>query len=254
MRTHIFWVIIVTLIVTFTWLMLLPKHAESPVACTMEARICPDGSAVGRIGPNCEFAACPPVSKAEDELSQPPVPDVSTVTDSEQPILIGDNVLPPPEYEAPYNGAVACTMDAKMCADGSYVGRVAPNCNFAPCPGEENIRVEAPREGSAITSPVTIQGTARGNWFFEASFPISIVNWDGLIIGEGIATAQDDWMTEDFVPFTATISYTLDPQTPYNRGAIILKKDNPSGLPEHDASLEIPVTLSELPETVILSQ
>jgi len=30
-----------------------------PVACTLEAKICPDGSAVGRSGPNCEFAACP---------------------------------------------------------------------------------------------------------------------------------------------------------------------------------------------------
>lgn len=29
---------------------------------------------------------------------------------------------------------VACTMDAKMCPDGSYVGRVAPNCQFAACP------------------------------------------------------------------------------------------------------------------------
>lgn len=29
------------------------------VACTMEAKICPDGSAVGKIGPNCEFALCP---------------------------------------------------------------------------------------------------------------------------------------------------------------------------------------------------
>ena len=29
------------------------------IACTMEAKICPDGSAVGRTGPNCEFAACP---------------------------------------------------------------------------------------------------------------------------------------------------------------------------------------------------
>ncbi|OGF69022.1 hypothetical protein A3H65_01870 [Candidatus Giovannonibacteria bacterium RIFCSPLOWO2_02_FULL_45_14] len=28
-------------------------------ACTEEAKICPDGSYVGRIGPNCEFAACP---------------------------------------------------------------------------------------------------------------------------------------------------------------------------------------------------
>ncbi|MEK7612282.1 MAG: hypothetical protein AAB407_02995 [Patescibacteria group bacterium] len=29
------------------------------VACTMEARECPDGSFVGRGGPKCEFAACP---------------------------------------------------------------------------------------------------------------------------------------------------------------------------------------------------
>jgi hypothetical protein len=28
-------------------------------ACTQEAKICPDGTAVGRTGPNCEFAACP---------------------------------------------------------------------------------------------------------------------------------------------------------------------------------------------------
>jgi hypothetical protein len=29
-----------------------------PVACTQEAKICPDGTAVGRIGPSCEFAQC----------------------------------------------------------------------------------------------------------------------------------------------------------------------------------------------------
>lgn len=33
--------------------------STSPVACTEEAKICPDGSAVGRQGPNCEFAECP---------------------------------------------------------------------------------------------------------------------------------------------------------------------------------------------------
>ena len=32
---------------------------QQPVVCTVEAKICPDGSAVGRVGPNCEFAACP---------------------------------------------------------------------------------------------------------------------------------------------------------------------------------------------------
>jgi putative hemolysin len=29
---------------------------------------------------------------------------------------------------------VACTMDAKICADGTAVGRIGPNCEFAPCP------------------------------------------------------------------------------------------------------------------------
>ncbi len=28
-------------------------------ACTMDAKICPDGGSVGRTGPNCEFSACP---------------------------------------------------------------------------------------------------------------------------------------------------------------------------------------------------
>jgi hypothetical protein len=28
-------------------------------ACSMEAKICPDGTAVGRTGPNCEFVECP---------------------------------------------------------------------------------------------------------------------------------------------------------------------------------------------------
>ena len=32
----------------------------TPVACTLEAKLCPDGSSVGRTGPNCEFTECPP--------------------------------------------------------------------------------------------------------------------------------------------------------------------------------------------------
>ncbi len=35
----------------------LPPSANT--ACTDEAKVCPDGSAVGRTGPNCAFATCP---------------------------------------------------------------------------------------------------------------------------------------------------------------------------------------------------
>ncbi len=34
-----------------------PTPTEA-VACTMEARICPDGTSVGRVPPDCEFAPC----------------------------------------------------------------------------------------------------------------------------------------------------------------------------------------------------
>ncbi len=35
------------------------EKGEDQVACTQEAIQCPDGSYVGRTGPNCEFALCP---------------------------------------------------------------------------------------------------------------------------------------------------------------------------------------------------
>lgn len=33
-----------------------------------------------------------------------------------------------------FPGGVVCTMEAKLCPDGSYVGRGGPKCEFAPCP------------------------------------------------------------------------------------------------------------------------
>jgi len=39
-------------------------------------------------------------------------------------------------FEVPvsFSGSVACTQDAKLCPDGSYVSRTVPDCEFAPCP------------------------------------------------------------------------------------------------------------------------
>lgn len=114
--------------------------------------------------------------------------------------------------------------------------------------GNENekanlIRVTSPRANQSILSPVTITGEARGNWFFEASFPVVLTDWDGLIIAQGVAQAKGDWMTTEFVPFEVTLTFTVDETAYSNKGTLILKKDNPSGLPEHDDALEIPVIL-----------
>lgn len=142
---------------------------------------------------------------------------------------------------------VGCTMEAKICPDGSAVGRSGPKCEFAPCPevpveSDDIIRVTMPQPSDTIQSPVKVQGEARGTWYFEASFPISVVDGNGVMLGQGIAQAQGEWMTTEFVPFEATIEFT-SPQGA--TGSVIFSKDNPSGLPENDASLSVPVRFGE---------
>jgi hypothetical protein len=101
------------------------------------------------------------------------------------------------------------------------------------------IVLESVQPNEKITSPLTLKGRARGYWYFEASFPVEILDGNGNKIGQGLATAQDEWMTEDFVPFEAPVTFTA-PTTA--NGTLVLHKDNPSGLPEHDDKLLIPVT------------
>ncbi len=81
-----------------------PQEDEEITYCTQDVKECPNGSFVGREGPDCEFAKCP-----SEDLLQP----------------------------TPEDTPVACAQDAKICPDGSSVGRTGPNCEFAACPDED---------------------------------------------------------------------------------------------------------------------
>ena len=50
---------------------------------------------------------------------------------------------------------VACTMDAKLCPDGSYVGRVPPSCEFAACPDASSTLPHIVPYDSGIRGTVT---------------------------------------------------------------------------------------------------
>lgn len=104
------------------------------------------------------------------------------------------------------------------------------------------ITVATPLPNEVVGSPITVSGAARGYWFFEGSFPVVVTDWNGLIIGEGYAEAQSEWMTEEYVPFVGMVSYDLPHDTPYKRGTVILMKANPSGLPENDNAIEFQIT------------
>jgi hypothetical protein len=102
------------------------------------------------------------------------------------------------------------------------------------------IRVITPRPNEIVSAPVLIEGVARGSWFFEGSFPVVLETATGTVMARGFATALSEWMTESFVPFRATLEYSPATSSP---AILILKKDNPSGLPEKDDYLKIPIQL-----------
>lgn len=55
-------VIGITILIGLAYFVMSKAINTGPIACTMEAKICPDGSAVGRQGLRCEFAACPTIT------------------------------------------------------------------------------------------------------------------------------------------------------------------------------------------------
>ncbi|MFA5052460.1 MAG: GerMN domain-containing protein [Parcubacteria group bacterium] len=98
--------------------------------------------------------------------------------------------------------------------------------------------------------PVVVKGEARGSWFFEASFPVEITDGAGVRISSGIAKAESDWMTSDFVPFSVTLDLSDNYQGP---AKIIFHKDNPSDIRELDDSLIIPVNIDFQNEQMTLN-
>ena len=104
---------------------------------------------------------------------------------------------------------------------------------------DDLINVTSPRIDAVVQNPLSVTGEARGNWYFEASFPIKIYDSAGTLLGVTPAQAQGDWMTSEYVPFSALFTY----KTPTTvTGYLVFEKDNPSGLPENANELRIPVT------------
>ena len=102
----------------------------------------------------------------------------------------------------------------------------------------DQIIVTYPIPDQLITSPFLITGEARGTWFFEANFPISLLDLnDNVLVLHYVAT-EEEWMTEDFISFAASMEFD-EPETA--TGFLILDKNNPSDIREYDAQLVIPV-------------
>lgn len=102
------------------------------------------------------------------------------------------------------------------------------------------IQVTTPAPGATLPSTFTVTGKAVGNWYFEASFPLEVVDANGKSLKTMPVQAQGDWMTSEFVPFSVEVSL---PATYHGNATLVLHNDNPSGMPENEASISIPIVI-----------
>lgn len=124
-------------------------------------------------------------------------------------------------------------------------------------PLSDRVDVHYPQPGRVVTSPLVVAGEAPGGWHFEATFPLRLVTAGapsradgggespGSTLADSFATARGEWMTEGQVPFRGVLRFPERvPGTDARDVALLLKRSNASGLPEHDASVRIPVRLA----------
>ena len=102
------------------------------------------------------------------------------------------------------------------------------------------VRVDSPGQNTNVYSPLQVTGTARGTWYFEGSFPVILTDSKGRILARTAAKAQADWMTSDFVAFSAKLSFAR--QGTGTKGILYLEKDNPSGSSKSAAAAKMNVT------------
>ncbi len=117
---------------------------------------------------------------------------------------------------------IICTMEAKLCPDGSYVGRTGPNCEFAPCPtaklnetedwktyksGQMGFEIKYPSDLGVSYERISSTGT---EVYFYKSFQVAgeKINYIIMSIDVGSYYSQelmreytlDEWINENFLP------------------------------------------------------
>jgi len=94
---------------------------------------------------------------------------------------------------------------------------------------------------SQLTCPLIIRGSVSGTWFFEAEFTVQLVSDKGTVATFLARAIEDNWMTEQPVNFLAEYDCTQCPED--TNLELRLQKSNPSGLPDFDDYVSLPISL-----------
>ena len=142
---------------------------------------------------------------------------------------------------------VLCACTPKQDAVENVPPVTMPNADAPPAAASAEQSTEvtlvAPLSGARISSPLSVEGIAPNNWFFEAMFPLEL-SVDGAVISEAPAQAQTDWTVAGPVKFRGELKFAV---TAEREAILTLAEDMPrqdaQGNPLPPRVLKVPVVL-----------
>ncbi len=143
------------------------------------------------------------------------------------------------DFTLPFIGSSMTAPTPVPQSQGSATTTPQPQATYSNA-SADRIVVDMPKPGDVVPATFAVIGKARGGWYFEASFPLNVLSNAGSLLKEMPVQADGDWMTPEFVPFSEMVTL---PAGYKGAATLVLKNDNPSGLPEHDASISIPIVI-----------
>ena len=129
-----------------------------------------------------------------------------------------------------------------------FLRRLPPTSLLPPTPTVtpssflDEVVIIQPKINDLVTSPLKIHGTALSSWFFEGQLVILLNDDKNNVLANGIG--QEDtpgsWTQGGMVSFTSDLKFTTSAKSGY----LVIKNDNPSGLPENQKEYRIPIKFS----------
>ena len=135
--------------------------------------------------------------------------------------------LQPEQVEAPAPDAVA-------------------SAKYIPAPAGE-ITVKGPISGARVTSPLTVEGTAINDWFFEGQFVAElVVDGEAIVQAPAMQAGDTSWTDPGPVDFKSELAFDVTKET---SAELILSEDMPQPISDDSdvrgpaRSIRIPVVL-----------
>lgn len=101
------------------------------------------------------------------------------------------------------------------------------------------VSLSSPESMQVVSSPIQVTGQAPGTWFFEGQIQAVLVDQNDNELGSISIQTKENWMTESAVNFSGQLPFT--PPSTGSSGELIIRKENPSGLPENEREVRMTV-------------